>query len=119
MPLAALYSSNTPATVVAGQTWFYTVTVTNVGTKTWRATGTNRVRLGVYFAGDSDAISAAVKKPLKFALTRDVAPGKSFTLNVRLPFLKTPGDYILRHRLLKEPGGWFGTMERIAITVRQ
>src|SRR5213075_3045831 len=72
--LAAAYSSNAPTHVIAGQTVSYSVTVTNIGTQTWPMAGTNKVRLGVYFAGDSDAVGAWPKEPARFTLPKDVAP---------------------------------------------
>jgi glucose/arabinose dehydrogenase len=115
--LAAAYSSNAPAHVIAGQTISYQVTVTNIGTQTWPATGTNKVRLGVYFAGASDAVGAWPSEPKRFALTSDVAPGKSVTFNVKVTAPSTPGTYVLRDRMVKEYVAWFTTMERVNVSV--
>ncbi|HEY2414854.1 MAG TPA: PQQ-dependent sugar dehydrogenase [Pirellulaceae bacterium] len=115
--LAAAYSSNAPTHVIAGQTVTYQVTVTNTGTQTWTATGTNKVRLGVYFAGVSDAVGAWSKEPARFALTSNVAPGKSVTFNVKVTAPSTPGTYVLRDRMVKEYVAWFNTMEKINVTV--
>src|SRR5262249_28887379 len=52
--LAPAYSSNPPTNWQAGQTRNYSVTVTNTGTLTWNATGTQIVRLGVEFGTASD-----------------------------------------------------------------
>src|SRR5213075_467729 len=115
--LAAAYSSNAPTHVIAGQTVTYQVTVTNIGTQTWPAAGTNKVRLGVYFAGASDAVGAWSKEPARFALTSDVAPGKSVTFNVKVTAPSTPGTYVLRDRMVKEYVAWFQTMEKVNVSV--
>jgi glucose/arabinose dehydrogenase len=115
--LAAAYSSTAPTHVIAGQTVTYNVTVTNIGTQTWPAIGTNKVRLGVYFAGDSDAVGAWPKEPARFTLPRDIAPGQSVTFTVKVTAPTTPGTYILRDRMVKEYVAWFTTMEKIGVSV--
>jgi archaellum component FlaF (FlaF/FlaG flagellin family) len=117
--LSAAYVSNAPATVLAGQSVDYQVTVTNTGSQTWLPTGTNLVNLGVYFAGASDAVGAWPAEPVRFGLTRSVAPGDSFTFNVHITAPTTPGTYVLRDRMVQEYVAWFDAMERINVTVRQ
>jgi chitodextrinase len=118
MPLAATYASNAPSQLLAGQTVKYQVTVTNVGTQTWSPTGTNRVRLGVYFGNSNDAAGAwGTAEPLRFALTKSVAPGQSATFNVQVTAPTKAGTYILRDRMVKEYVAWFDTMEKINATV--
>jgi glucose/arabinose dehydrogenase len=117
MALAATYVSNPPTEWIAGKSTTYQVTATNVGTQTWAYSGTNRVRLGVYFGGDSDAVGAWPKEPQRFAMTRNIAPGQSFTFNVTIAAPTTPGNYILRDRLVKENVAWFDTIDKINVTV--
>ncbi|MBW8884538.1 MAG: PQQ-dependent sugar dehydrogenase, partial [Planctomycetia bacterium] len=85
VPLAARYSSNAPTHVLAGQKLSYKVTVTNVGTQTWKAKGTSSVHLAVYFGGDSDAVGDWIAPPIRLALSKDIARGKSFTFTVKTP----------------------------------
>jgi glucose/arabinose dehydrogenase len=119
MALAATYVSNAPTEWPAGKSFTYQVTVTNVGTQTWPFSGTNKVRLGVYFGGDSDAVGAWPVSPQRFAMTRDIVPGDSFTFNVKISAPTTPGPYILRNRMVKEGPGmfWFDTMDKINVLV--
>jgi glucose/arabinose dehydrogenase len=116
--LAASYSSSPPTKVLPGQTLNYPITVTNTGTETWRAAGTNRVRLGVYLDGTSDAAGAWTKEPLRFNLTRDIAPGASFTFQVTFKAPTTPGNYVLRQRMVKELVAWFDTMQKTNVAVQ-
>jgi hypothetical protein len=55
----------------------YPITVTDIGTQTWFAGGTNPFKLGVYFSGNSDAIGDWTSEPVRFSLPNDVAPGAS------------------------------------------
>ena len=84
-PLAASYSSSPPTTVTPGQTITYTMTVTNTGTQTWNATGTNVVHLGVYFSGTSDAIGAWTSEPRRYNLPSNVAPALRSRSMYRFP----------------------------------
>jgi hypothetical protein len=117
--LAAIYVNNAPTEWPAGKSGTYQVIVTNVGTQTWLYSGTNKVRLGVYFGGDSDAVGAWPTSPQRFAMTRNVAPGDSYTFNVKLSAPTIPGNYILRDRLVKEGSGtfWFDTIDKINVLV--
>ena len=102
VPLAATYSGDVLATVLKNQALTYSLTITNTGTQTWSAIGTNQVRLAVYFDGTSDAVGAWSKTPQRIALPKNVAPGQSVTVTVRITAPATAGTYVLRSRLVKE-----------------
>ena len=104
-------------TSLAGQKLTYRVTVTNVGTQTWKAKGTTRIRLGVYFGGASDAVGDWIGTPMLLTLSKDLAPGKTATFTVKTTAPSTPGDYVLRNRLVQDPNGWFDTMDRVSMRV--
>lgn len=95
----------------------YTVTLLNTGTQTWNATGTNQVRLGIYFGGESDAANAWTTQPQRFTLPNDVAPGQSVTLAVKPVMPNAVGPYILRARLVKENVAWFDYLQKSNVTV--
>ncbi|WP_254510129.1 PQQ-dependent sugar dehydrogenase [Anatilimnocola floriformis] len=120
MPLAATYAATAPAAVLKGQTVTFALTVTNVGTETWSYLGTNRVRLGVYFDGTSDAVGAWAKDPLRFTLPKNVAPGQSVTINVSIPTPATTGNVVLRARLVKEgtTPTWFEPLLKTNVAVQ-
>lgn len=118
LELAATYVANPPTAWRPGQKLTYAVTLTNVGSQTWRSSGSNRVRLGVYFGGASDAVGAWSSEPARFALPRSIAPGQSVTINVSVTAPAAPGNYVLRQRLIREPSGWFGTLHKTAVEVQ-
>jgi glucose/arabinose dehydrogenase len=117
IPLAATYSSTAPTHVLAGQKLSYKVTVTNVGTQAWSAKGSSRVRLAVYFGGKSDQIGDWIAPPMLLTLSKNISPGKSFTFNVKTTAPAAPGDYVLRNRLVQDPGTYFDTMDRVSMRV--
>jgi hypothetical protein len=119
LPLAANYTSSPPATWYVNQSLSYTITVTNLGTQTWNATGTNAVRLGVYFGGSSDAVGAWPAEPKRYNLPFDVAPGQSATLTVKIAAPATGGSYTLRNRLVKENVSWFSSLQKTSVFVNQ
>ncbi|QDU27437.1 Soluble aldose sugar dehydrogenase YliI precursor [Anatilimnocola aggregata] len=120
MPLGATYTGPIPTEVINNQTIKYSLTITNAGTQTWSATGTNRVRLGVYFDGTSDAAGAWSKDPIRFSLPRNVAPGQSVTIAVTIKVPATAGDFVLRNRLVKEGSTptWFETLRKTDVAVQ-
>lgn len=120
LPLAATYTGAVPAAVITGQTVKYSLVIKNVGTQTWSYSGTNRVRLAVYFDGTSDAVGAWSQEPIRFALPRNVAPGQSVTISVSLPAPVTPGNYVLRNRLVKEgtTPSWFEPLLKTDVAVQ-
>ncbi len=117
IPLAATYSSTALTHVLVGQKLNYKVTVTNVGTQTWSAKGASRVRLAVYFGGASDAVGDWIAPPTLLTLSKNIAPGKSFTFNVKTTAPAAPGDYVLRNRLVQDPGIYFDTMNRVNLRI--
>jgi Bacterial Ig-like domain/Ig-like domain from next to BRCA1 gene len=117
VPLSALYSTTAPSTWSAGQTQTFTTTLTNTGTQTWNAADPDAVHLGVYFNGNSDAVYDWPTEPVRVILPQDVAPGASVTVTVTVTAPATPGDYILRQRLVKENVQWFDQLQATPVSV--
>jgi hypothetical protein len=115
--LSALYMVSPPTQWQAGETKTYTITLLNNGSSTWNATGPNAVHLGVYFGGASDAVGAWSEEPMRFALPKDVGPGKKITLTISVQAPLAPGHYVLRHRMVKETVNWFDPMQRTNVSV--
>jgi uncharacterized membrane protein len=115
--LDAQYISAPPTTWKPGETKTYSITLVNKGSKTWNATGTNLVDLGVYFDGSSDDIGAWATEPKRFALPKDVAPGASVTINVTMTAPSTAGTYVLRQRMVKEFVNWFLPLQKTTVNV--
>jgi glucose/arabinose dehydrogenase len=117
--LAAAFSSNPPVVIKAGRSITYRVTVTNIGAETWYFAGRNRVELRVNFGASSDTPGALGTKPIPFGLRRVVTPGQSYTFTVKVTAPKKPGNYILRHRLVKAPAVWFDTTQQLSVVVKR
>jgi hypothetical protein len=115
--LSAQYTATPPTQWAAGETKTYTITLLNNGSSTWNATGPNAVHLGVYFAGTSDAVGAWNEEPMRFNLPRNVAAGQKVTLTISVTAPLTGGNYVLRHRMVKEGVNWFNQMKKTNVVV--
>lgn len=115
--LAANYGSSPPTTWSAGQTQAYNITVTNTGSQTWNAGGTNIVRLGVHFGTASDWPHDGWATDQRFMLPNDVPPGASATIKVNVTAPNSPGNYVLRHRMVKEGVVWFDQIQKTNVVV--
>lgn len=115
--LSASYQGNIPTKWKAGETKQYNITITNTGTQTWNAGGTNIVRLGVHFGTESDYPHDGWANDLRFMLPNDVPPGASVTMNIAVT-APGGGNYVLRHRMVKEDVSWFSDILKTNVTVR-
>jgi hypothetical protein len=115
--LGASYSSTPPTSWSSGQTQTYALTVTNIGTQTWSAGGSNPVRLGIHFGTASDVPGTGWATNQRFSLPADVAPGASVTLSVSVTAPLGGGGYVLRHRMVKEGVTWFDQVQKTNVTV--
>jgi hypothetical protein len=115
--LAASYSASPPTAWTAGQTQTYAITLTNTGTQTWSATGTNRFLLGIHFGTASDGWGVGWATDQRFSLPADVAAGASVTFNVSVTAPVGVGSYVLRHRMAQQGVTWFGQIQKTNVTV--
>jgi len=105
------FSAGTPAT--------YQVKVTNTGSATWAAGGTNPVHLGIHFStrpGGATNSSSWVTDQ-RFALPADLAAGQSVTFTVNVPAPSTAGTYSLGYQMVQENIAWFSEYLDSAVTV--
>jgi hypothetical protein len=96
----------TPSSSAAGDSATIQVGLTNTGTDTWQAGGTDATQLGyIWLDADGNVLSWDTQGT---PLADDVAPGSTVSevLNVTNP--GSPGDYTLRIGLVRD-GGWFQT----------
>jgi hypothetical protein len=115
--LAATYVSTPPTAWNREDVKTYDITLTNTGVDVWENTGAQPVNLGVYFSGSSDEIDTWPSEPARYSLPRPIAPGESVTLTISVQSPATPGNFILRHRLVRENIGWFLPMQKTAVTI--
>gem|GEM_PF-2248042 len=108
LALAATYSASAPKSWALGQTRSYEITVVNAGTETWDSEGPDPVRLGIHFGREDDTPHEQWSSDQRFNLPRSLAPGEETTLKVDVVAPSSPGNYLLRHRMVKEGVAWFG-----------
>jgi len=95
----------------------FTAPVTNTGTQTWSATGTNRFLLGIHFGTASDGWAVGWATDQRFSLPADVAAGASVTFSVSVTAPGGAGSYVLRHRMAQQGVTWFGQIQKTNVTV--
>ena len=115
--LSAAYDSIPPNIWAANQSQSYTITMTNTGAQAWNAGGTQTVRLGVHFGTASDGPHDGWVTDQRFYLPADVAPGASLTMTVNITAPTTGGNYVLRHRMVKENFAWFNEIQKTNVTL--
>lgn len=108
---ASLYAATyavpaVPTPLVTAQTAPVQVTVTNTGTATWTAGGTNPVHLSYHWY-DATGATLVFWDGARTALAADVGPGASATVSASVNAPATPGVYVLRFALVKEGVTWF------------
>ncbi|HVS06635.1 MAG TPA: S53 family peptidase [Candidatus Dormibacteraeota bacterium] len=122
---SATYSvANTPASWAPYQTQTYNVTVTNTGTQTWPATGTNLVHLGVHFTnpGGGYGVSGTGtgtggwSTDQRFTLPADLAPRANVTLTISVTAPSMTGNVTLEYQMVKEYQFWFGQFADVKVT---
>ena len=108
-----------PRSWTVGQSQTFDVTVTNGGSQTWPAVGTNSVRLNMHFTsrpGGSATISSWLVS-YSFQPAVDVAPGQSATLTVTVTPFSTAGPIYLEATLFKNHEFWFQQWQGVPISV--
>ncbi len=105
--------------MTTGQSQTFVLTLTNTGSQTWNAAGTNPVRIGWYFGSttSSDAANTWTTQPSRVNLPSDVAPGASVNVSVTVTVPTSAGSYILRLRLVKENVQWFTQLIKSTVNV--
>jgi glycosyltransferase involved in cell wall biosynthesis len=116
-PLAAKYSCNPPTMWTADEPQADRITVKNVGTATWCATGPETVRLGVHFGTQSDSPHDHWATDERFDLPMDVSPGDYVTVTATITPPRAAGPYILRYRLVQEGVAWFDQLRTTQVVV--
>ncbi len=104
-PYAATYFATVPATMTQEQTVAVPVTLTNTGTATWNATGTNPVNLAYHWYDASGNL--LTWDGARTALGGDVAPGALRIISAQVAAPPRMGTYQLRFALVKEGVAWF------------
>ncbi len=103
-PLAAQYSvSGQPGSFSPGGSASYSVTVTNTGSLTWQAGGSNPFHLGIHFVNGNGSWAT----DQRWALATNLAPNQSATINVSVTAPGAAGTYTLQEQMVEEGIAWF------------
>src|SRR4029077_20592602 len=93
--------TNTPASWAAHPTPTYTVTVTNSGTQTWPAGGSNPVHLSAHFGSSGGGFNSnRWSTDQRFGLPGDLAPGASATLTIAVTAPNVSGNMVLEYQMV-------------------
>jgi hypothetical protein len=103
--LVAWLSVSAPAQGMAGETVTFSVRVRNDGSLTWTPTGNHPVNL-TYKWLDANR-NVVVADGLRTSLSQQVAPSEETTLNARVQFPPTAGQYIVQMDMVEELVTWF------------
>jgi hypothetical protein len=110
----------TPTSWSSSQSQIYSVVVTNNGTQTWPAGGSNPVHLGIHFAASGGGINANYNSwytDQRFALPADLVPGTSVTLSIAVTAPAKTGNLVLEYQMVKEGQFWFDQYADVNVTV--
>jgi PKD repeat protein len=101
---AKFLSQNVPSTMTVGQNYTVSLTVRNVGSRTWNPVGPqcNAYRLG--------AVTSTNWGTGRAELPAVLAPGQQVTLNFTVKAPTTPGTYPFQWRMVHECVEWFGDL---------
>ena len=116
---ATIHLEAVPSRAIAAETVTAVVTITNVGTATWRADGapgTGHVRLGIQLL---DGTLQVIERDFTRArLARDVAPGESCRVEATFAAPGHGGAYGLKFDLVAEGLAWFEPAGTTAVVRR-
>ena len=118
-PWAATYSVGaTPTSWGGSQTQTYSVTITNSGSQTWSAGGSNPVHLGVHFANVGGGAGGNTwYTDQRINLPADLASGGSVTLSITITAPANGGNLVLEYQMVKELQFWLSQFADMNVTV--
>jgi glucose/arabinose dehydrogenase len=99
-------SVTTPLYWQTGGTADYDLFITNQDDHTWVSTGTNAVKLGVYFDATSDTVGAWPSEPIRVSLPQDIVQGQTIRIPLSIAAPLTAGTHSIRYRLVQEGVTW-------------
>lgn len=89
---------------------FVKIEVTNTSDFTWRARGENKVRVGYHYYGQ-DVDFVEYDKTSRSALSEDLEPGETATVEVLINDITNPGTYVVQIDLALEGHFWFSSRD--------
>ena len=99
-----------PGRVRVGESFTVPVTLQNVGTVRWRASGPRPVRLAYHWEPIVGATTREDREGVRTALPRDVPPGGAVDVAGEVRGPNSIGTYRLRWDLLQDGAAWFSDL---------
>ena len=104
---AQFVSADVPLSMITGQQYSVSVTMKNVGTKTWtRYDGVDITT--IYRLGSQNPQDNSTWGLSRMDVPNNVLPGDTVTFNFTVTAPSTPGFYNFQWRMLQEAAEWFG-----------
>jgi hypothetical protein len=119
-PWVASYNvPNTPTNWVVNQTQTYSVTVTNAGSQSWPASGSNPIQVAVHFANRGGGYGKNTwYSDQRFPLPADLAPGASVTMTISVTPPSSPtGGLTLEYLVVKQAQFWLDQFADVSVTL--
>jgi len=108
--LGAEISGYMPSFLCTDTDNYVKVTVTNTSDFTWRASGSNMVRLSYHYWGQ-DVDFSEYDKNIRTLLPNNLEPGESAAIEVLINDITNPGTYKVEVDLVLEGYFWFSSKE--------
>ena len=87
---------------------FITVEIKNTSDFTWRTDSLNAVKISYHYYGQ-DVDSSEYDKNSRTFLPKNIEPGETFTADVLINDIKTPGNYVIQIDVVVEGKYWMSS----------
>jgi len=108
--LGAELSGYMPSYLCSNADNYVTVEVTNTSDFTWRASGTNTVRIGYHFYGQ-DVDFVEYDKTARSVLPYNLEPGETATVDVLINDIVNPGIYVVQIDVEIKGYAWLSSLD--------
>jgi len=108
--LGAELSGYMPSYLCSNADNYVTVEVTNTSDFTWRASGTNTVRIGYHFYGQ-DVDFVEYDKTARSVLPDNLEPGETATVDVLINDIVNPGIYVVQIDVEIKGYAWLSSLD--------
>ena len=108
--LGAELSGYMPSYLCSNADNYVTIEVTNTSDFTWRASGTNTVRIGYHFYGQ-DVDFVEYDKTARSVLPNNLEPGETARVDVLINDITNPGIYVVQIDIEVKGYAWLSSLD--------